>query len=338
MEYRFAYVDEIIDFIEGAPDPAVKMAVVWSNIDNPNFVAILKLIYDYRYNFEIREIPKYRKRAAAGIELHTAIDMLENKLNTHHITPKAKYDSLISILTMLSERDAVVLENALLEKNKLDIGLDSIHRAVPEIMGMPKLNRGPVPISDLYYPGKILVEPLGVPMYVIVNSFGVPKYLDEKGRAMISPDKIKSDLSVSFQHLKNVAFFTYFVGLTYDKKKTVSQKASVNLMEKFYLGTLEDETFEIQILDAVDLYSWISFPNNNPVKVMSFDERYHWLKETVFFSDQIKLVPVRHNVKDIEALRKLEDDIIGSSGTSHMYFADTSPFSYGFNLLNRHSF
>jgi hypothetical protein len=340
MKYKYRYVDQMVEMMEGSPDPAIKMAVVWANARDENLKALLQVMYDYRFNFEIGSIPKYQKKRQPGIDFHSAVKQLNQRLNNKVMGSGQKFVFVIDILQSLQDRDAEVLERALTGKITFRIPLADIRRVYPDIKGMPECSVDSpkaMDLSALQFPATIVKQLPTPEVRVVINSLGNLKFVDTDGKGLILPDKPNSVFLKILKPLRNVVLSCSFVGLTKDQTKVGNTATCNSSFAKFSNGELEKETIGIRILDIADMDTYLSYPGPSKNINMTFERRRAYL-EGVDFGDNVfvRLADVI-KVESLEELRKLEDDVTVSKETLRIY-ADKATYADSFSLLDQSAF
>jgi len=340
MKYRYRYVDQMVEMIEGSRDPAVKMAVIWANKDQPNLVSLLKLLYDYRWNFEIGGLPKYRRNRNGGMELNSAIGLLEQRLNGRLISSATKFKFVVDILNKLQDRDAEVLSRALQHQINLRIPLEDIQRAFPDIKRDETFaDRQPKALSlpDLQFPGTIVRQTPGHEIRVVINGNGNFKFVDDRGHGLVLPDKINSAFIPIFSKLRNVALSAVCLGMTKDKSKIGNTATSNAVFAKFQMGELEAETISVRILDAVDLWSYLNYPQDLQQRALPFAARREWIVNNDWTDSIHVSVADAIEVATIEDLRKLENEVFEAKDTLRFY-GNKATWGKGFHVLDKSAF
>ena len=340
MRYRYLYLDQIVDMIEGSTDPAVKMAVSWANQDQPNLYSLLHLLYDFRWNFEIGGVPKYRRNRNGGMEFHAAVTMLNNKINGRPIPATTKFKHLINILEKMQDRDAEVLIAALRHQINFRIPLEDIQRAFPMIQAGPNFaNKAPKlkTLSNLECPATIVHQVPGPEIRVVINENGNFKFVDQKGHGLIFPNKPMSAFNEIFKGLRNITMSCVFHGLTKDKTKIGNTATSNASFAKFQAGELEDETLAVTVLDCVDNWSYMNYPELRETANMGFAARREWLENHPFpESIHLRLADVT-KVEDLAALRKQENLVATSKDVLRVY-SDNATWADGYHVLIKEAF
>ncbi len=340
MKYRYRYVDQMIDQIEGLTDPAHRMAVVWANQDCPNLKVALQLLYDYRYSFEVSGIPDYQRKRAAGCDFHTAVKNLDRKLNQRVIGAGQKFSFLIDILQQLQDRDAGVLERILKNQIDLRIPLEDIKRAFPMIEGSPNLGKDAPKekvLSELKFPATVVHQLQGPEVRVEIGVGNSFKFVDHRGRGLILPDKPKSAFCEIFAPFSNIVLCASFQGLTKDQSKVGNTATTNAAFAKFQAGELEVEAVSITILDVIDKTSYINYPAGNRAINMSFDRRLNWLTKQDWHDSIFVKLAKTTAIASLEELRAFENEVVTSKETLRIYEKDTT-WAEGFSILTKEAF
>lgn len=341
MKYRYRYLDEMIEMIEGQTDEAHKMAVIWANQDQPNLQAFLALLYDHRANFEIGGVPKYNRNRNGGIEMHSALEKLESTMNTKLMGADGKFKNLVNVLNQLQDRDAELLVRAL--RGQVDLGLpvEQIQRVYPQIKSDRTFAEdAPVAkvLSNLTFPGTVVRQPPGHEVKVYINQTGNFKFVDNRGRGLVLPDKPNSAFVPYFSKLRNIVLSCAFHGLTKDKSKVGNTATTNAAFAKFRAGELESETFAVRILDAIDIYSHNNYPANNPVRAMAFADRRDWILKQDW-GDTIHIsVADTVEIADLEELRKKFENEVYETKDTLRYYANDSTYGDGYHILTKDAF
>ena len=340
MKYRYRYIDEIVDQIEGLRDPAHRMAVIWANRDQENLKVLLQVLYDYRYSFEIAGIPDYKRKREGGIDFHTAVKLLNNRINQRVIGAGQKFIAVIDILQQLQDRDAGVLERLLKGQIDLRIPVEDIQRAFPNIEPSPNFGENAPKakvLSELAFPATVVRQLPGPEVRVEIGMGDSFKFVDQNGRGLVLPDKPNSVFRDIFRPIDNVILCCSFQGLTKDQSKVGNTATTNAAFAKFQAGELETETLSITILDVVDRTSYMNYPGGNPTINMSFERRRHWLEKQNWGDTIFCKLSETIDVPDLEALRGLEDEVATTKDTLRIYH-NSANWAVGFSTLDKAAF
>lgn len=340
MKYRYRYIDEMVDQIEGLRDPAHRMAVIWANAESANLKALLNILYDYRYSYEVAGIPNYNRKRAAGIEFHTAVKQLNSRLNRKVLGAGQKFSFLVDILQQLQDRDAGVLERALQGQINTRIDLEDIQRAFPDIQGSPVLAANAPKakvLSDLEFPATVVRQLQGPEIRVEIGVGDSFKFIDANGNGLVLPDKPNSAFRKIFAPFDNIVLCCSFQGLTKDLSKVANTATTNASFAKFQAGELEGETVSITILDVADNVSYQSHPAGNPRMNMSFARRRAWLTEQDWGSSIHVKVSEAIELANLEDLRALENEVATTKDTLRIY-DNTAVWAEGFSVLDKTAF
>lgn len=336
MLNRYAYVDEIFKALDDAtPDEIGE--ILERNNDNVDLEALIRLAFDYRsYKFEVRKIPNYQRKTAAGVRIAQVLDRMEEVLNSKLISEKVKYKRLVSMLQLLEARDALILERALTGDLNLNFTLEEAQQYFPKLRGLPYLERSIKNIGDFKYSGKLVTVPRnGIPIAIRVNHFHNCKFIDlATGQAMILPDKVHSEIVASFWNFTSVMFFGVFEALTKEGKLSQRERSIKEKFRDFGAGRLEDENFQITICDSTNIQTWENLGVNVPV--LTNDFRLRWLQQQEFRSKKLKVAEIE-NVRNVEGMRELENKLMTSNDPIR-YYADTEYFRDGYQVLTKDLF
>lgn len=340
MKYRYRYIDEIVDQIEGLNDPAHKMAVIWANQDQQQMKVLCQLIYDYRYSFEIASLPKYSRKRAAGVDFHTAVALLDKKLNTRVIGASSKFAFAVDILQMLQDRDADVLERALRGQIDFGIPLEDIQRVYPMIQASPNMADDAENLdvlSDQAFPATVIRQIPGPEVRVEIGQGDSFKFVDSRGRGLVLPDKPNSNFRSLFKPFNNVVLCANFQGLTKDLTKVGNTATTNSVFAKFQAGELDVEQISITILDVVDRTSYLSYPRGRPDINMTFAQRRDWLMNQDWGDTIFVKVADSTELRGLEDLRQLENEVAETKDTLRIY-DNSAIWNSGFKVLNKSAF
>ena len=341
MKYRYQYIDEMVDMIEGTSDPVIKMAVLWANQDQAQLKSLMYLLYDYRWNFEIGGVPNYRKNRTGGMEFHKAIDLLESRLNTRLLGADTKFKFLTDVFEQLQDRDAEVLARALQHQINFRIPLKDIRRAFPGIQTGPGFAEdAPIAVlSELKFPGTIVRQQPGHEVRVVINGTGNFKFVDHEGHGLVLPNKPNSAFCSIFKGLKNVVICASFFGLTKDQDKIGNTATTNAAFAKFKAGELEKETISIKILDCMDRWTYdrAYLPEARKQAQMTWAYRSNWIDQHDWQDTIFCKVADRIDIANLEDLRKYENEVFTTKDTLR-YYANDSLFADGYHILDKSAF
>lgn len=340
MKYRYRYIDEIVDQIEGLTDPAHKMAVIWANQDQENLKALLLVLYDFRHSFEVCGIPKYKRNRAAGMEFHSAIKLLDQRINSRTMGAGQKFKFLIDVCQQLQDRDAEILERLLQHDINLRIPLDSIQRAYPGIEESPNFSQAAKKTTNLVnlkFPATIVRQLQGPEVRVEIGNGDFFKFVDVDGNALVLPDKPNSAFRNIFKPFNNVVLSCSFQGLTKGLDKVGNTATTNASFAKFQAGELEAETISVTILDVCDNTTYLKYPAGRETMNMGFERRRAWLTDQDWGDSIYVKVSDSIEVANLEALRALENEVATTKDTLRIYGNDAL-WGEGFKVLDKGAF
>ena len=150
-----------------------KLNVLKKHKDNLLFKRVLKMTYDkVTFTYGIKKIPNYTCENVS-MTLESALDFLENKLNTRAITGNDAINELSIVLSSLSSDDAVIIERVLDRDLKINLGKKQINKVFGDLVTKPPYMRcgiyGDKTASKITLPAIVELKADGMFQYAIKN-------------------------------------------------------------------------------------------------------------------------------------------------------------------------
>lgn len=281
---------QILEDIGSDTKRSHKLSIVENNKDNELFKKVLKLALDPYIQFYIRKIPEYF--LIGGKDLSWALSELD-KISSRQLTGHAGIEHLASILSNLSEDDAIVIERIIGKDLRCGAAEGIINAVIPNfIPEYPCLlakDYDQKSIKNIQWPATGQEKSDGGRINIHVDGDNIV-ICGRSGRSIDLLGHVENDMELLGKQFPYPVVFDGEL-LVKDEVGTMTRRSGNGIMNKAIKGTINDEE-----ASAVYFQLWDVIPKDQFLKEKSedsYDVRFDLLKNAIekVKSNKYSLIP-----------------------------------------------